>query len=381
MRRAQQGLTLIELMISITIGLVVVGAVSYVYLGSKGAYRGNESVARVQEAGRFALDAIGRDIRRTGALGCGTAASVTTVSAVNVGMQLVNTSTATDPTTLMVDGTGQPFPIMGLVPKKYGPLTAAPAGWTAPAGLTYFNGDVVQMQIASGVPQRVTTTPNPAAGTLTINDNTLNGSPASMNFNPKDYAVLGNCAGAAIFQVQSNPAPAAATPAVLGFAPAGAVTSLSGQTDFATGTYPTLQHFDQVTYFVAQVPGSVSATYPNGLSALYRYSLNSGTAEELVENIEDLDIVYGVDTNGTHTAGIYWHADDVTKNNAWPNVVSVRVSLIAVGDQLGVAPVLQTLQFRGKGDNPVPNPWNAPDTRLRQVFTATAALRDRLPVL
>ena len=68
-RRAQRGLTLIELMISIAIGLVVIGAVTYMYVGSKGAYRGNESVARIQEAGRFALDSITRDIRRTGALG------------------------------------------------------------------------------------------------------------------------------------------------------------------------------------------------------------------------------------------------------------------------------------------------------------------------
>src|SRR3974390_200446 len=96
MRRRQRGLTLIEAMISITIGLVVIGAVSYVYLSSKGAYRGNESIARIQEAGRFALDAITRDLRRGGALGCGTAASVTTVSLVNIGVLVGNTTTTID---------------------------------------------------------------------------------------------------------------------------------------------------------------------------------------------------------------------------------------------------------------------------------------------
>jgi len=53
-------------MVSITIGLVVVGAMTYLYIGSKGAYRGNESLARIQEAGRFALDAITRDVRSAG---------------------------------------------------------------------------------------------------------------------------------------------------------------------------------------------------------------------------------------------------------------------------------------------------------------------------
>jgi hypothetical protein len=62
----------------------------------------------------------------------------------------------------------------------------------------------------------------------------------------------------------------------------------------------------------------------------------------------------------------------------WTKVVSVRVSLVAVGDQLGVAPAAQQLLFRGTDPNPVPQPSTAPDTRLRQVFAASAALRDRL---
>ena len=79
-RRPQLGLTLIELMVSIVIGLAVVGAVTYVYVGSRGAYRGNESLARVQEAGRFGLDSITRDVRRSGALGCGSLVSVGNVA-------------------------------------------------------------------------------------------------------------------------------------------------------------------------------------------------------------------------------------------------------------------------------------------------------------
>src|SRR5260370_32204805 len=82
--RGQRGLTLIEMMVSITIGLVVVGAMTYLYIGSKGAYRGNESLARIQEAGRFALDAITRDVRSAGVLGCGSSASLTNGQAPNV---------------------------------------------------------------------------------------------------------------------------------------------------------------------------------------------------------------------------------------------------------------------------------------------------------
>jgi type IV pilus assembly protein PilW len=182
--RAQLGLTLIELMISITIGLVVVGAVTYVYVGSKGAYRGNESVARIQEAGRFALDSIARDIRRAGALGCGSTTSITPGQPV--------TMFVAAPVALPV---GPANAIQGFAPTAYNPLpvptATQPAGWTAPTGFPYWGGDVLQLQIATGAPVRVTTTPDTAAGTITIADNTTPSGAA--NFKQSDYALLANC--------------------------------------------------------------------------------------------------------------------------------------------------------------------------------------------
>jgi type IV pilus assembly protein PilW len=365
--RTQLGLTLIELMISVAIGLVVVGAVTYLYVGSRGAYRGNEALARIQDAGRFALDSIARDVRRAGALGCGSVASVAGQGPVNVNMIA---------TGLAVDASGQPIPITGFIPASYSSLPAtAPTGWTAPAGAPYWGGDVLQLQIGSGVPVRVTAL-DTAGGTITVASNTAPAGSAP-NFNAPNYAVLGNCSAAAVFQVSGTPTSGAS--AVLAYAPASAVVPLatSGQFSLAADTYPTLQHFDQVTYYVGKVPNSAStAAFPNGLSALYRYSLSGGGApEELVESVEDMDVTFGVDTtpnDNVVSADVYEKADAVTAANAWPNVVSVRVSLIAVGDQLGAAPAPQTLTLHGT------TAWTAPDTRLRQIFTATAALRDRL---
>jgi len=376
MHRAQLGLTLIELMVSITIGLVVVGAVTYVYVGSKGAYRGNESVARIQEAGRFALDSIARDIRRAGALGCGSTTSITPGQPVAIFVA--------PPLTLAV---GAANSIQGFAPAAYSPLPVAaaqqPAGWTAPTGFPYWGGDVLQLQIASGVPQRVTATPDTAAGTITIADNTTPSGAA--NFKQNDYALLANCSAATVLQITGNGTATPATkPAALGFASGGVVPAITasgaGAGVFSPITYPMLQHFDQVTYYVGKVPNSTSTQFPNGLSALYRYSASSGQAEELVENIEDMDVVYGVDTSGATppTAGTFEHADLVPD---WTKVVSVRISLIAVGNQLGAAPPSQKLLLRGTGVNPTASAttaWTAPDTRLRQVFVASAALRDRM---
>src|SRR5690554_3988999 len=67
----QQGLTLIELMIAMLIGLVILGAVLTVLLSNSNTYRSNEAVGRIQESARFAFERMARDLREAGGLPCG----------------------------------------------------------------------------------------------------------------------------------------------------------------------------------------------------------------------------------------------------------------------------------------------------------------------
>ena len=71
--RSQQGITLIELMIALVIGLLATGAMLKVYVDSSQLYRFNESLARIQENGRFGLEFIRRDARMAGFWGCNSA--------------------------------------------------------------------------------------------------------------------------------------------------------------------------------------------------------------------------------------------------------------------------------------------------------------------
>jgi len=63
---AQQGFTLVELMIGMIIGLVLLLVIGTVFVSSQGVFREQEDNARVQENGRFALEIIGRSIRQAG---------------------------------------------------------------------------------------------------------------------------------------------------------------------------------------------------------------------------------------------------------------------------------------------------------------------------
>lgn len=64
--RTAVGVSLVELMVAITIGLVVVLAVSSLYLGSRGTLRVQDEASRLDDSGRFALESIVRLLRIAG---------------------------------------------------------------------------------------------------------------------------------------------------------------------------------------------------------------------------------------------------------------------------------------------------------------------------
>lgn len=63
---SQHGLSLIELMVALTLGLMITSSLGYILLGSRSTYRTQDASARVQDTGRFALEFIGRQLRSAG---------------------------------------------------------------------------------------------------------------------------------------------------------------------------------------------------------------------------------------------------------------------------------------------------------------------------
>ncbi|HSH42816.1 MAG TPA: PilW family protein [Arenicellales bacterium] len=62
----QYGMSLIELMIAMTISLVVIGAVSGVYLSTSRSYTQDEMLSRMQENARYALHVLSKDLSMAG---------------------------------------------------------------------------------------------------------------------------------------------------------------------------------------------------------------------------------------------------------------------------------------------------------------------------
>lgn len=62
----QRGMGLIELMVGMTIGLIVLAALGYFFLGSQQANRTHNDISRMQESGRQAMEILGAAIRQAG---------------------------------------------------------------------------------------------------------------------------------------------------------------------------------------------------------------------------------------------------------------------------------------------------------------------------
>jgi type IV pilus assembly protein PilW len=67
---SQFGLTLMEILVALVIGIFVIGAVIQIFVSSSHINRTQEALSRIQENGRFALEMLAQDVRAAGFLGC-----------------------------------------------------------------------------------------------------------------------------------------------------------------------------------------------------------------------------------------------------------------------------------------------------------------------
>jgi type IV pilus assembly protein PilW len=65
-RGSQRGMGLVELMISMVIGLILLGTLVYFYLGSRQISRTHDDLSRMEESGRNAMEIIGKAVRQAG---------------------------------------------------------------------------------------------------------------------------------------------------------------------------------------------------------------------------------------------------------------------------------------------------------------------------
>src|SRR3569623_1169000 len=269
----QQGLTLVELMVAITLGLIVTAGIIQVFVGSKKTYSIEESLSRLQESGRHALEYLSNDLRMTSYWGCQPYAD-------NVS-NLLNTS------------------VIGYIDYAGQWLTGSEGG---------ANSDSISLRGADGstalplLPYYGANYDISTAAALKV---------ATGTFSTGDKVLVSNCKFGDIFQVTDGSG--------------GLLRHItgSGSPGNNSANLTTVYGADASVYFMKEVIYTI-ARGSDGQPALFR-SINS-VNQEVVSDVTDMQILYGEDTNGDRSVDRYVPANTACLN--FGNVYGIRVTLI-----------------------------------------------------
>lgn len=156
-------------------------------------------------------------------------------------------------------------------------------------------------------------------------------------------------------------------------APSGAsLTSYTPNTDVFGIQYddPVLSSAINRTYYIA--PGTSGAPGLQQRRTVTSSTATTTTNAELLEGVYDMQVRYGLDTNGDHQLDSY--ADTVTN---WPQVIAVRIDFLLGSSENNLAEAPISLPFE-KNDGTFFTAATG-DRRIYQMFSTTIALRNRLP--
>ncbi|WP_298290639.1 prepilin-type N-terminal cleavage/methylation domain-containing protein [Thiomonas sp.] len=281
-RPRQTGLTLIELMVAMLLGLVVVGAVVSVLLTSRQSYTTTSGLSQLQDNARIAFELMARDIRQAGSSPCGN----TTVNDMLAGNGWYR----------WVNGAG----LFGVDDAtNLSPLPASPAP-------------------SSGFPALVTRGAGTVSASL-IQTNTGCSAKVPMQTAPSDVGITANdlvfaCDGTQAYVFQAA-AFNAGLPLASNGTPGNSAAQLSCQS-FGSSAY--VAPYQAYAWYV----GPAGQGAPQGTQSLYRahYTGNQLVSDEIVRGVTNLQISYLTTGPNLVNAGSL-------AANAWNTVNAVRLAL------------------------------------------------------
>ncbi len=176
-RRRQYGMSLVELMVAVTVGLALTAVLLQVFLASKQTTRMSDALSNLQSNGQFAVDVLGRAIRMAAYQGCA-----------DIDSYEANVVANNPPTNSLIDTALRGAEVAA---SSWSPPT--PADVTSIQSTVLVNSDVIMVQ--HGSLDRVTQ----SVGMINvINNITLLTNP--LGFIDNEVLMIGDCSGVEIFR-------------------------------------------------------------------------------------------------------------------------------------------------------------------------------------
>lgn len=348
-RNRERGLTLVELMVAMVIGLVLMSGIVQIFIGSKVSYLTQEEMGRVQENARYALEILTKDIRMAGYMGCFGQTDVNDI--VKPAFKPVGGTAFFDDPVLAYDAQSN----SGTATTDWSPnLPAYFAGGQSIAG-----SDVIVVQRSA-----------PFSPTLTGNMEVTNAN-VQLNSNPGneiqagDVLFISDCVNTDIFMATN--------------VSSGGTVTIAHSSAKNTSNFLSHAYGKDARLMKMIMNGYYVGTNADGNRALYRTRLGLNGAmntEELVEGVETLQIAYGEDLTGNGLPNRYVKANDITDAD---DIVSVRVGVLMYTLN-EVAAQNESRSFNVAGtdvDDTGTVPTHGGDRSLRQAYSTTIKLRNR----
>jgi type IV pilus assembly protein PilW len=309
-RAKTRGLSLIELMIAMVLGLVVVASASAIFISNRQTYRATESMGRLQEGGRVSFELMARDIRQAAGNACARDLRVANVIN-NPGSNWWSNWNATIIGYEDSDGTAFPF--------------------SAGVGGRIAGTDAIEMKSADNISGVTIVNHNPPSAQFQVNT-------TAHPLNDGDIVMVCDFRQATILQI-TNAQPGINTTVVHNTgtgSPGNCSKGLGYPTDCASTNGTPYTYTPPAAIVKMQASRWYIGNNETGGRSLFRTVLvnNAGSAgtanQEIVSGINNMTLQYLV-----RNAGDYVNASAVAPAD-WANVVAVRVLLTMAGtDRIG----------------------------------------------
>ena len=336
-RQKIRGLSLVEVMVAITISLILMAGAITLFVNNKVTYQVNDNLSRLQENARFAVDFMIHDLRMAGYFGCNN--SIDKVTNTFVDDAITDESSDLGATISPLEGFNETL----------GSWSPSEDDVTSMQGLVA-NTDAITVRHLTGANTVVL---DGNIGVLTVAD--------LSTFAEDDAVAVSDCGGTDIFQIDTL-AGDTITP----------VSTLSREYD-TTGVAtdpenPIVSTLVAIRYYIGDDGDGPS---------LFREVIRNGDAqvERLIEGVESMHILYGVDDDADNVPDSYVQAGDALLSTVaqWESVVAVRIAmLLRTAEEYGQDIDANQYQLNDFTVNA------ANDRFKRRVFNTTVLLRNRL---
>lgn len=374
----QNGLTLIELMIAMVISAILMIGIVNIYSATKQAYKISEEFSVLQENARVAFRFLTKDIRMAGYLGC----------AWSTGDNVSDTLKPTAETEKDDFITGFNIGLEGFEATGTGPNTAIDLATIAstfnrtPYGnITGYRAgsDILVVRHASDSGVKISSNKESAnfwieTGGVTSFYTNSDGEQchSGSGICEDDILMISDCSKSKIFKAgngmshNSSKGIKVTHPGTDNDPSSWGGNSGSASDWFAPGDSEILRA-GTYAYFVG--------TGASGQPALMRLEDRADVATELVEGVENMQVLYGIDGSGDGIPELY----DVAPTVSSTNIVSVRLSLLLSTPNEIPKRANDTKEYKliSKDDNVNVRVTSASDRRMRKVFTTTIKLRNK----